>query len=77
MFTCKESIDLLLDYLDGTMSDEQARHLEEHLAACPPCIDFLRTYRATPSLCRRALQKQMPEELSQRLKEFLRQKCKP
>jgi len=77
MFTCKESIDLLLDYLDGTMSDEQARHLEEHLAACPPCIDFLKTYRATPSLCRRALQKQMPEELSQRLKEFLRQKCKP
>jgi anti-sigma factor (TIGR02949 family) len=77
MFTCKESIDLLLDYLDGTMSDEQARHLEEHLTACPPCIDFLRTYRATPGLCRRALQKQMPEELSQRLKEFLRQKCKP
>jgi len=77
MFTCRESIDLLLDYLDGTMSEEQARHLEEHLAACPPCIDFLRTYRATPGLCRRALHKQMPEELSQRLKEFLRQKCKP
>jgi anti-sigma factor (TIGR02949 family) len=77
MFTCKESIDLLLEYLDGDMSDEQARHLEAHLAACPPCIDFLRTYRATPGICRRALKKQMPEELSQRLKEFLRQKCKP
>jgi len=76
MFTCKESIDLLLDYLDGTMSEEQARHLEEHLAACPPCIDFLRTYRATPSICRRALHREMPEELSQRLKDYLRQKCK-
>ncbi len=77
MFTCKESIDLLLEYLDGDMSDEQARHLEAHLAACPPCIDFLRTYRATPGICRWALKKQMPEELSQRLKDFLRQKCKP
>jgi anti-sigma factor (TIGR02949 family) len=76
MFTCKESIDLLLDYLDGDMPEEQARHLEEHLAACPPCIDFLRTYRATPGICQRALQKQMPQELSERLKEFLRQKCK-
>ena len=76
MFTCKESIDLLLDYLDGDMPEEQARHLEEHLAACPPCIDFLRTYRATPGICRRALQKQMPQELSERLKDFLRQKCK-
>lgn len=76
MFTCKESIDLLLDYLDGDMPEEQARHLEEHLAACPPCIDFLRTYRATPDICRRALQKQMPQELSERLRDFLRQKCK-
>jgi anti-sigma factor (TIGR02949 family) len=76
MFTCKESIDLLLNFLDGEMPEEEAKHLEEHLAACPPCVDFLRTYRATPVLCRRALQKQMPRELSDRLTDFLRQKCK-
>jgi anti-sigma factor (TIGR02949 family) len=76
MFTCKESVDLLLRFLDGEMPEEEARDLEEHLAACPPCVDFLRTYRATPTLCKRALRAQMPEELAHRLTEFLRQKCR-
>jgi anti-sigma factor (TIGR02949 family) len=76
MFTCKESVDLLLEFLEGEMPEEQAKRLEEHLGSCPPCVDFLRTYRATPTLCKRALAKQMPEELSHRLKEFLRQNYK-
>jgi anti-sigma factor (TIGR02949 family) len=76
MFTCKDSVDLLLEYLEGEMPEEQAKRLEEHLGDCPPCVDFLRTYRATPTLCKRALRQQMPEELSQRLTDFLRQKCK-
>ncbi len=76
MFTCKESVDLLLDFLDGAMPEEEARRLEEHLEACPPCIDFLRTYKATPGLCRRALSRQMPQALADRLTDFLRQKCK-
>ncbi|HYR56552.1 MAG TPA: zf-HC2 domain-containing protein [Myxococcaceae bacterium] len=76
MFTCKESVDLLLRFLDGEMPEEEARHLEEHLAACPPCVDFLRTYQATPTLCRRALREQMPQELADRLTQFLRQKCR-
>ncbi len=76
MFNCRDSINLLLDFLDGEMPDEEAKQLQEHLAQCPPCVDFLKTYRATPSLCRRALQKQMPAQLSDKLTEFLRGKLK-
>lgn len=76
MFSCKESIDVLLDYLDGQMSPEEEKHLQEHLGACPPCVDFLRTYRATPSLCKRALAAKMPEELTRKLTDFLRTKTK-
>ncbi len=72
MFSCKESVDLLLDYLEGEMPAAEQRHLEEHLQACPPCVDFLRTYRATPGLCRKALESKMPGELSERLTEFIR-----
>jgi anti-sigma factor (TIGR02949 family) len=75
MFTCKDSIDLLLEFLDGEMPAEDAKHLEEHLSECPPCVDFLRTYKATPSLCKRALGKQMPKELATKLTDFLRGKC--
>ena len=74
MFNCKESIDALASFLDGTMSADEEKDLMEHLEGCPPCVEFVRTYRATPGLCKRALAKKMPQELSLKLTEFLREK---
>ncbi len=76
MFNCKKSIDLLTEFLDGTMSDEEEKELMEHLQGCPPCVDFVKTYRATPGLCKRALAQKMPQELSVKLTEFLREKIR-
>jgi anti-sigma factor RsiW len=77
MYTCKDSINLLQSMLDGELSPEETRHLREHLAGCAPCVDFLRTYRATPGLCRKALAQKMPQEVSAKLTEFLRARIKP
>lgn len=77
MYTCKECVDLLLDFLDGSMPDEESKALQAHLSACPPCVDFLKTYRATPGLCRKALTEKMPAELANRLTDFLKTKLKP
>ena len=55
MFSCKESIQLLVDYLDGDMTPEERQHLDEHLAGCPPCVEFVRAYRATSGMCKKAL----------------------
>jgi anti-sigma factor RsiW len=76
MYNCKDSISLLQDFLDGELSPEDAQHLREHLQGCAPCVDFLRTYRATPGLCRRAMAKAMPQEMATKLTEFLRSKIK-
>lgn len=76
MYTCKDSINLLLSMLDGELTPEETRQLREHLAGCSPCVDFLRTYRATPGLCRKALAAKMPQEVSARLTEFLRSRIK-
>jgi anti-sigma factor RsiW len=76
MYNCKDSINLLLEFLDGEMSAEEAQHLKEHLRGCSPCVDFLRTYRATPGLCKKALAAKMPTEVSEKLKEYLRSKIK-
>jgi len=76
MYTCKDSINLLLDFLDGELTPEDTQHLREHLQGCSPCVDFLRTYRATPGLCKRALAQKMPQEMSTKLTEFLRTKIK-
>jgi anti-sigma factor RsiW len=45
--TCRELIDFLLDYLDGELADGVRRVFEAHLAECPPCRDYLASYRVT------------------------------
>ncbi len=74
MFSCKDSIGVLMNFLDGELSPEEEAHLREHLEGCPPCIDFLKTYKATPSVCRRHLAKKMPPELSSKLTDYLRER---
>ena len=76
MYTCKDAIDLLLHYLDGEMPAEQKAHLEKHLGDCTPCVDFLKTYKATPGLCREALTQKMPEALARNLTDFLKANLK-
>lgn len=72
--TCQHSIELLGDYLDGTLPVDEQRALDRHFKACPPCLDFLRKYRATPSVCRQVLAEQIPADLGQRLTDFLHAK---
>ncbi|MGZ6143646.1 MAG: anti-sigma factor family protein [Myxococcales bacterium] len=68
---CKECVDLLGDYIEGTLPADRSKALEDHLSRCPPCITFVRTYRATRKLCRHALSKDMPQELMHSLSSFL------
>jgi anti-sigma factor RsiW len=70
--TCRESIELMLEYLDGELSADVRARLEEHFGGCSPCEDFLKSYRATPNLCRKALARAMPGAVADRLTEFLR-----
>ena len=44
---CSECVDLLADYLDGALPRAEAERLEWHLAACPPCVAFVKTYKGT------------------------------
>jgi len=69
--TCREAIDVLADYLDGTMPPEVAAELERHLAECAPCRAYLATYRKTRELGTTAARVEMPEEMHERLHRFL------
>lgn len=68
---CKECVDLLVDYLDGSLPEDQASALEAHLSKCMPCITFVRTYKATTHLCHQKLAREMPQELMSSLQGFL------
>ena len=73
MFNCKDSIDLLLEYLDGEVSPQVKEHLEQHFQGCTPCEEFLKQYRETGKICREALRAHMPREVADRLTSFLRE----
>jgi anti-sigma factor RsiW len=72
MTTCRQTIDLLLEYLDGGLADDVRSKLEAHLGDCTPCEEFLATYKQTPGLCKRALMTRMPAEFAGKLTDFLR-----
>jgi anti-sigma factor RsiW len=55
MICCKECLDLLYDYIDGSLDQETTDSLEEHFQECPPCISFMKTYKSTTMICRDTL----------------------
>jgi anti-sigma factor RsiW len=53
--TCNEVITFLLAYLSGELPREKAHEFERHLAVCPSCVAYIKTYRETVKLGRGAL----------------------
>lgn len=44
---CKEFIELVTDYLEGTMSVSERARVDLHLAGCPFCTIYLEQMRET------------------------------
>ncbi len=44
---CQEMVELITDYLEGSMPRAQHRRFEAHLAGCENCTEYLAQMRAT------------------------------
>lgn len=53
--TCRQLIDFIADYLDGTLEASARREFERHLGVCPSCVAYLESYRRTVALGKAAL----------------------
>ena len=53
LLQCREIVEIVTDYLEGSLDLEARMGLEEHLAACPPCRDYLEQMRQTIELAQR------------------------
>jgi predicted anti-sigma-YlaC factor YlaD len=73
-FNCQACIDLLAEYLDGSLNEETKEKLDEHLSACAPCINFLKTYDKSATMIKslREQSADVPLPVQSRLKSFLR-----
>ena len=44
---CREAVELMSDYLEGSLSRRDRKRLEKHLADCPHCSTYLDQMRST------------------------------
>lgn len=69
--TCRQAVDVLVQFLGATLDAEAALQLERHLAGCDECRAYLATLRRTVGVVGKATRTEMPDELRRRLRAFL------
>jgi anti-sigma factor RsiW len=61
--TCHEVVELMADYLENTLSRDDRRAFEQHLAACDGCTNYLDQMRETIRLTGRLSAETLEPEL--------------
>jgi anti-sigma factor RsiW len=45
--TCQELVELVTDYLEGSLSRRDRRRFEKHIAGCTNCSEYVAQFRET------------------------------
>lgn len=69
---CREAVELVSDYVDGTLSSRRRRRLERHLADCPACTAYLAQVREALAASGRVGPEDLPEETVEGLVDLFR-----
>lgn len=72
VFSCQQLIEFCLDFLDGSLPEQERRLFQHHLGDCSDCVAFFETYRRTPEVSREAFALQMPPSVKEAVRSFLR-----
>lgn len=73
---CKDFLNELTDYLDGTANMAVRVELEEHLHWCPECDVVMNTTKKTIEIYRDNQIYELPESLRNKLQAAIMDKCK-
>jgi predicted anti-sigma-YlaC factor YlaD len=60
--TCQEVIELLSTYIEGGLTADDHRRVDEHLALCDGCTTYLEQMRETIRLSGMVTEEQVPED---------------
>lgn len=69
--TCRDVIDLLVDYLEQSLPPETLEGLDGHLERCLACVAYIKTYKKTRELTGEVTRVAMPDDMRTRLRQFL------
>jgi anti-sigma factor RsiW len=65
--TCQQLVEFISRYRDRELTAEEHSEFERHLAACPSCVAYLKTYEQTVLLAKASAHDQVPDEIPERL----------
>ena len=66
--TCRDVVELLLDYLEESLDPGTRAALEDHFQDCAPCVAYLRTYDRSRQLAGDVTRSEAPTEVPENLK---------
>ena len=69
---CEKAYSMIHDFLDGTMSPDEEKAFDRHLAECPACARELRAYRALNTVLDGVELESVPEGFAEPVVRFLR-----
>jgi anti-sigma factor (TIGR02949 family) len=65
--TCQEVVELVTEYLDGSLSPADAALFEEHLNFCDPCVVYVDEIRSTIATVGRIAEEDVPPDMREQL----------
>jgi anti-sigma factor RsiW len=69
---CKELVELVTEYLEGTLRSADRQRFEDHLKECPHCITYLDQIRQTIRALGRLTEEDMSEDATRDLLRIFR-----
>jgi hypothetical protein len=69
--TCHQLVDFIMSYLDDELPAAQRAEFDRHMAVCPSCVDYLKTYEKTVVLARSSVDEGVPDEVPESLIEAI------
>ncbi len=70
---CQEVVELVTDYLEGALLPEKRAQLEEHVAGCDGCTNYIEQVRLTIGMLRGLAQEPVFPETKEELLQVFRQ----
>ena len=70
---CREAVELMSDYLEGSLSRRDRKRLERHLADCDACTAYLEQLRVTIAASGRVEPDDLDPEVLEGLVDLFRQ----
>jgi anti-sigma factor RsiW len=64
---CQQAVELVTDYIEGSLSRADRRRFEAHLSSCPHCTAYLAQMRSTIELTGRLRSEDLPSQVSEEL----------